>query len=111
MAALDSSVGDVAQMIYMNVNLRPEATKFRLEENQLLVMKVDRAEEVDMVRIVKMPSTLHSVTSRHVRCWKPCGETCISNRYRNAERARREEEAQKEEFSDDAEEVAAEEDE
>merc|ERR1711871_647033 len=117
LAALDSSVGDVAQMVYMNVQgTWPEATRFRLEREPVVsyMKRVDRAEEVDMSE--ESEDAINTVLG-HFKTYfdaesRAAKRAQFLTDIENAERARREEEAQKEEFGDDAEEeVAAEEDE
>ena len=117
LAALDSSVGDVAQMVYMNVQgTWPEATKFRLEREPVVsyMKRVDRAEEVDMSE--ESEDAINTALG-HFKTYfdaesRAAKRAQFLTDIENAERARREEEAQKEEFGDDAEEeVAADEDE
>lgn len=107
LAALDSSVGDVAQMIYMNVDgtVGPDATRFRLEREPVVsyLQRVDRAEVVDMTSgseeaantALAHFSTYFDAESRSAKRAQYLTEI------ENAERARQEEAAKKEELGED----------
>ena len=117
LAALDSSVGDVAQMVYMNIQgtVGPEATRFRLEREPVVsyLKRVDRAEEVDMSEESEEAvntalghfSTYFDAESRAAK------RAQFLTEIENAERVRREEEAAKEEFGEDEAEAGADEEE